>query len=111
MDGGIFVLDASDNNNTLRRLAIKERSPEPAADYEVRAFGPFLVIRTRAATGTPARFLELAAAAEEMSRNATTLSLRYLQTLKEVSGSQGTHTIVFPFPTDLMKFFESIGAK
>lgn len=54
---------------------------------------------------------QLAEAAEEMSRNATTLSLRYLQTLKEVSGQQGTHTIVFPFPTDLMKFFEQIGGK
>jgi len=54
---------------------------------------------------------QLAEAAVEMSRNATTLSLRYLQTLKEVSGQQGTHTIVFPFPTDLMKFFEGIGRK
>jgi regulator of protease activity HflC (stomatin/prohibitin superfamily) len=55
---------------------------------------------------------QLAEAAVEMSRNSTTLSLRYLQTLKEVSGQQGTHTIVFPFPTDLLKIFENMsGAK
>jgi regulator of protease activity HflC (stomatin/prohibitin superfamily) len=53
---------------------------------------------------------QLAEAAVEMSRNPTTLALRYLQTLKEVSGEAGTHTIVFPFPSDLMKFFESMGS-
>jgi regulator of protease activity HflC (stomatin/prohibitin superfamily) len=51
---------------------------------------------------------QLAAAAEAMSANSTTLALRYLQTLKEVSGSQGTQTIVFPFPTEIMKFFGDI---
>lgn len=64
----VFVLDASDNNNTFKRLTIPARTPEPAADYEVRAFGPFLVIRTAAPTGTPARFLELGAAAEKLGR-------------------------------------------
>ncbi len=54
---------------------------------------------------------QLAAAAVEMSRNSTTLSLRYLQTLKEVSGQPGTHTIVFPFPSELMKFIEQVGGK
>ena len=48
---------------------------------------------------------QLAEAAEQMSKNSTTLALRYLQTLKEVSGQQGVSTIVFPFPTEIMKFF------
>lgn len=48
---------------------------------------------------------QLAAAAEEMGKHETTLALRYLQTLKEVSGQQGVSTIVFPFPTEIMKFF------
>jgi regulator of protease activity HflC (stomatin/prohibitin superfamily) len=48
---------------------------------------------------------QLAAAAEEMGKHSTTISLRYLQTLKEVSGQQGVSTIVFPFPTEMMKFF------
>jgi len=46
-----------------------------------------------------------------MSKNSTTLSLRYLQTLKEVSGQQGTHTIVFPFPSEIMNFLGKLAAK
>ncbi|HEY6760505.1 MAG TPA: slipin family protein [Baekduia sp.] len=41
-------------------------------------------------------------AADVISRNPVTLQLRYLQTLVEVSGSQGS-TIVFPLPVDLLK--------
>jgi regulator of protease activity HflC (stomatin/prohibitin superfamily) len=52
---------------------------------------------------------QLAEAAIEMSRNPTTLALRYLQTLKEVSGSDGNSTIVFPFPTDIMRFLGEVG--
>jgi regulator of protease activity HflC (stomatin/prohibitin superfamily) len=54
---------------------------------------------------------QLAEAAIEMSRNPTTLALRYLQTLKEVSGAQGNSTIVFPFPTDIMRFLGEVGKK
>ncbi|MCO5143708.1 MAG: slipin family protein [Oligoflexia bacterium] len=54
---------------------------------------------------------QLAEAAEQMSKNSTTLALRYLQTLKEVSGQEGVSTIVFPFPTDLMKFFSDMVKK
>lgn len=66
---GVFVLDASDNNNFVRKLTIPERSPEPAAAFEVRAFGPFLVIRTREPAGTPERYLELAAAAQQVGKD------------------------------------------
>lgn len=54
---------------------------------------------------------QLAEAAIEMSRNPTTLALRYLQTLKEVSGQQGVSTLVFPFPTDIMRFLGEVGKK
>lgn len=54
---------------------------------------------------------QLMEAAEMMSKNPTTLSLRYLQTLKEVSGQQGTHTIVFPFPSEIMNFLGKLSAK
>jgi hypothetical protein len=37
-----------------------------------------------------------------MSRNPTTLQLRYLQTLREIGGQQNS-TIVFPMPIDLMR--------
>ena len=44
----------------------------------------------------------LADAADVIGRNPTTLQLRYLQTLREIGGSQNT-TVVFPLPIDLIK--------
>jgi len=44
----------------------------------------------------------LAEAADIIGRNPTTLQLRYLQTLREIGGSQNT-TVVFPMPIDLVK--------
>ena len=40
-----------------RSLQIPLRSPRPASAFEVRAFGPFLVIRTREPVVTPERYL------------------------------------------------------
>lgn len=54
---------------------------------------------------------QLAEAAIEMSRNPTTLALRYLQTMKEVSGNQNNSTIVFPFPTEIMSALQSFAKK
>ncbi len=45
----------------------------------------------------------LSDAADVISRNPVTLQLRYLQTLVEVSGQQGSSTIVFPLPVDMIK--------
>jgi hypothetical protein len=60
---GVWVFDAYDTNNCTctRGLAIEERLPRPARDYESRVFGPYLVLRTREATGTPAEYLDRAA--------------------------------------------------
>jgi hypothetical protein len=60
---GVWVFDAYDTNNCTctRGLAIEERLPRPARDYEARVFGPYLVLRTREATGTPAEYLDRAA--------------------------------------------------
>jgi hypothetical protein len=54
---GIWVFDASDTNNFTPRMEIPKRSPSPASEYEVRVFGPFLVIRSRRPTLTLRRFL------------------------------------------------------
>lgn len=54
---------------------------------------------------------QLAAAGEVMSQNPVTLPLRYLQTLKEVASEEGNHTIVFPVPTELLRFFGEIVKK
>ncbi|MCJ0906602.1 slipin family protein [Rhodococcus sp. ARC_M6] len=52
---------------------------------------------------------KLADAAEVISRNPTTLQLRYLQTLHEI-GNENSSTIVFPLPLDLVRpFLESRG--
>jgi len=60
---GVWVFDAYDTNNCTctRGLTIEERLPRPARDYESRVFGPYLVLRTREATGTPAGYLDRAA--------------------------------------------------
>lgn len=50
----------------------------------------------------------LAEAAVVISRNPTTLQLRYLQTLTEIAAEQNS-TIIFPLPIDLMKAFSMVG--
>ncbi len=45
---------------------------------------------------------KLGDAADVIGRNPVTLQLRYLQTLREIGGTQNS-TIVFPMPIDLMK--------
>ncbi|UCH96884.1 MAG: slipin family protein [Candidatus Aminicenantes bacterium] len=47
---------------------------------------------------------KLLQAAEKISKNPTTIHLRYLQTLMDIS-ADNTSTIVFPLPIDLMKAF------
>jgi regulator of protease activity HflC (stomatin/prohibitin superfamily) len=45
---------------------------------------------------------KLAEAADVIGRNPTTLQLRYLQTLREIGGTQNS-TVVFPMPIDLVR--------
>ncbi|HEY8103677.1 MAG TPA: glycosyltransferase family 39 protein [Gaiellaceae bacterium] len=54
---GVWVFDASKTTNFDRSLRIPFVEPRPAAAFEVRAFGPFLVIRTREPVVTPERYL------------------------------------------------------
>ncbi len=49
---------------------------------------------------------QLSAAAETMGKHSMTIQLRYLQTLKEVSGAEGNSTIIFPFPTEFVDIFQ-----
>src|SRR5438067_2004659 len=52
---------------------------------------------------------KLSDAADVIGRNPTTLQLRYLQTLREIGGTQNS-TVVFPMPIDLMKpMLDAIG--
>ena len=54
---GVWVLDASKTTNIERSLQIPLVSPRPEAAFDVRDFGPFLVIRTRAPVVTPKEYL------------------------------------------------------
>ena len=55
---GVWVFDAGDNNNYVKRTRIELRLPFPHSEFEGRAFGPYLVIRTRRPTLTIARYLD-----------------------------------------------------
>jgi hypothetical protein len=54
---GVWVLDASDTNNFAPKLTIPLVYPHPASAFEVRVFGPFLVVRSRERTLTTQRYL------------------------------------------------------
>ena len=63
---GVWVLDAGDGNNRPPRSTIAPRLPTKA--FEGQAFGPYLLLRTREPTRTPARYLELAADAMSLGK-------------------------------------------
>jgi hypothetical protein len=53
---GVWVFDATDEQDPdKRRYTIPARSP--GEEYEARAFGPFLVIRTKEPVSTPELFI------------------------------------------------------
>jgi hypothetical protein len=60
---GVWVFDAYDTNNCpcARRLTIESRMPFPSKDFETRAFGPYLIVRSREPAGTARAYLEDAA--------------------------------------------------
>lgn len=65
---GVFVLDASDTSNWRPRLYVGALSPFPSGAFEVRAWGPFLVLSTRRPTRTPEIFLARAREAELLGK-------------------------------------------
>jgi hypothetical protein len=66
---GVWVLDAGDRTNRRPRGRIERRAPAPAAAFEARAFGPFLVVRSREPTRTPRGYLALAARVQLLGRS------------------------------------------
>jgi hypothetical protein len=55
---GVWVFDAGDNNNFVKRTRIELRLPFPRSEFEGRVYGPYLVIRTRRPTVTIDRYLD-----------------------------------------------------
>jgi len=66
---GVWILDASERNNLRPRLEIENRDPGPSGVFETRAFGPFLVIRTREPVKTESAYLTAAARAMLVGRS------------------------------------------
>jgi len=60
---GIWVLDAGSNNNHWKRGTISYALPDPHSAFQAHVFGPFLVVRTKEPTRTPATYLSRAEAA------------------------------------------------
>src|SRR5262249_55061064 len=66
---GVWVFDAGDNNNYVKRTRIELRLPFPRTEFEGRAYGPYLIIRTRRPTVTIARYLDDARKAELIGKS------------------------------------------
>ncbi len=86
---GVWVFDASDNNNFVKRLAIPLVLPTPPQGFEARTFGPFLVIRTAEPTRTIRNYLKLARRAELVGKSldqgdADTNLVTVLDTMQEL---------------------------
>jgi hypothetical protein len=60
---GVWVFSAWGPTSVEQRLSVPWRLPRPGSAFEARVFGPYLVLRSRARTVTPERYLQLAAAA------------------------------------------------
>jgi hypothetical protein len=69
---GVWVFDASDTTNVWERQMIRFALPEPATAFEGRAYGPYLVIRSRKPLRTRQRFLDVS---EEVMRLGRTLQI------------------------------------
>jgi MYXO-CTERM domain-containing protein len=69
---GVWVFDASDTTNVVERQTIPLELPQPASEFEGRAFGPYLVIRTREPLRTRRRFLDVS---EQVMRLGRTLKI------------------------------------
>jgi hypothetical protein len=57
---GVWVFDASDTTNVWERTTIRFALPTPAIQFEGRAYGPYLVIRTRRPLVTRADYIAVA---------------------------------------------------
>jgi hypothetical protein len=66
---GVFVFDAGDNNNYVKKTHVELRLPFPRSEFEGRAYGPYLIIRTREPTVTIARYLDAARKAELIGKS------------------------------------------
>jgi regulator of protease activity HflC (stomatin/prohibitin superfamily) len=93
---GIKVINVEIKHIDLNDTMIRAIAKQAEAERERRA-------KVIHAEGEYQAAEKLLAAAEIISRNPQALQLRYLQTLNDISSSQNSSTIVFPFPVDMMQ--------
>lgn len=93
---GIKVINVEIKHIDLNDSMIRAIARQAEAERERRA-------KVIHAEGEYQAAEKLLAAAEIISQNPQALQLRYLQTLNDISSSQNSSTIVFPFPVDMMQ--------
>ncbi len=65
---GVWAFDASDTNNFFPRQSIDVVYPQPVGGFEVRAWGPYLVVRTLRPTTTIDGYLQAAELAQSVGK-------------------------------------------
>jgi len=65
---GVWVFDASDTTNVSERESIRFALPHPARAFDGRAFGPYLIIRSRDSLQTRERYLAVSEAVMRLGR-------------------------------------------
>jgi regulator of protease activity HflC (stomatin/prohibitin superfamily) len=92
---GIKVINVEIKHIDLNDSMIRAIAKQAEAERERRA-------KVIHAEGEYQASEKLLAAAKVLSQNPQALQLRYLQTLSDISSSQSSSTIVFPFPVEMM---------
>ena len=97
-DWGIKISNVEIKHIDLDDIMVRAIAKQAEAERERRA----KVINAKGELEASANLLE---AAQKLSQNDLGIQLRYLQTMSDISNDK-TNTIVFPFPTELSKFFK-----
>ncbi len=98
---GIKVTNVEIKHVDLNESMVRAIARQAEAERERRA-------KVILAEGELQAAQKLAEAAEIISRNPTTLQLRYLQTMNEISAKTNTSTIFFPLPMELTDVFQML---
>ncbi|MDX6408073.1 MAG: mannosyltransferase [Gaiellaceae bacterium] len=65
---GVWVFDASDTTNVRERPTIRYALPSPQSAFEARAYGPYLVIRSRRPLGTRRHYVTVSEEVMQLGR-------------------------------------------
>lgn len=96
---GIKISNVEIKHIDLDESMVRAIAKQAEAERERRA----KVINAKGELEASENLLE---AAQKLSQNELGIQLRYLQTMSDISNDK-TNTLVFPFPTELSKFFNS----